>query len=101
MYKWWQIKNTFIMVWYWLVAKVGYELSTDPIPENTYYNEKNLDADGNRNNDGTYHTKPCKYFTPLGSEYTGCAFLGIITDDMTFGDQCKMCGLKDDYNDED
>ena len=100
MYKWWQIKNTIIMVWYWLLAKVGYKLSTDPIPDDTYYcyvpdverNEVSRKFFGEK---GVYYTKPCPYYIPLGKEYTGCAFLGVITDDMIFGDQCKICGEKE------
>jgi hypothetical protein len=31
---------------------------------------------------------------------TTLKFLGIITDDYIFGDQCKICDIKEDYRDE-
>ena len=40
----------------------------------------------------TYYVIPCKYYKTLGKRWNGCKYLGIITDDFVFDDQCKMCG---------
>ena len=93
--------------WYWgknwssiLLAKIliflGHKYSNLVIPQGHYcYSpdfEKNKKAEP-----FTYHVIPCKYYKTLGKEWNGCKYLGIITDDFVFDDQCKMC--KENYVD--
>lgn len=46
-----------------------------------------------------YYIIPCPYFMILSERWRACRYLGVITDDFVFRDQCKMCGENDDYND--
>jgi len=77
---------------YWCIANLDIQLSTKPIPNNTPYcyghtfDEKS----------GEVIFKQCKYYQKLGGNCNGCGFLGIITDDILFEDQVKMCGVKED-----
>jgi hypothetical protein len=45
-----------------------------------------------------YHIIPCKYYKTLGKKLNGCKYLGIITNDFIFDDQCKMCN--ENYGDD-
>ena len=84
------IWNWIVMIYYWTINKLGIKLSEEPIPENTFYCYK----------DDT----PCKYYKSLGKDWTGCGYLGeIMNFDALHWDQCKICGIKDDYieNEED
>lgn len=55
------------------------------------------DIEKNKNkvaNDTSYYIKPCPYYKSLGNDYNGCKYMGIVTDDMTFDDQCKICDVE-------
>jgi hypothetical protein len=43
----------------------------------------------------TYWVVPCPYYKTLGRRWNGCQYCGVITDDMVFDDQCKICGQND------
>jgi len=84
------------MLWWKLLILFGVRRSALPIPEGMYCyapdDEKNCANDDSLNNHGgTYYIKPCKYYKTLGRRFNGCSYLGIITDDCVFDDQCKMC----------
>ena len=97
-------KNLVNMLWWKLLILLGVRRSVLPIPNGMYCyapdDEKNYTKDDSLNNNGgSYYIKPCKYYKTLGYRYNGCSYLGMITDDMVFGDQCKMCS--ENYGDED
>lgn len=89
-------ENLVNMLWWKLLILFGVRRSALPIPEGMYCyapdNEKNCaNEDSINNHGGTYYIKPCKYYKTLGRRFNGCSYLGIITDDCVFDDQCKMC----------
>lgn len=90
------VANITNMLWWKLLILFGVRRSISPIPEGMYCyapnDEKNCANDDSLNNNGgTYYIKPCKYYKTLGRRFNGCSYLGIITNDMVFNDQCKMC----------
>ena len=92
-------KNLANMLWWKLLFLFGVRRSTLPIPKGMYCYTPDIEKNKTRKDCTTYYIKPCKYYKTLGRRYNGCSYLGIITDDMTFDDQCKMCG--ENYGDED
>jgi hypothetical protein len=96
-YLYWS-KNFASMLYSKLLLLFGVRHSTSVIPEGPYcYTpdyEKNKIAES-----FTYYVIPCKYYKTLGKKWNGCKYLGIITDDFVFNDQCKMCG--ENYGDDD
>ena len=89
------------MVWAKIIVFFGYKYDKSKIPFGTHYcylpdDEKNEQAKSFSN----YYKKPCPYFKYISTYYRGCKYLGIITDDPVFSDQCKMCGenYEDDEN---
>ena len=89
-YLYWS-KNLTSMLYSKLLILFGVRHSTSIIPEGQYcYTpdyEKNKTAES-----FTYYVIPCKYYKTLGKMWNGCKYLGMITDDFVFDDQCKMCG---------
>lgn len=93
-------RNLANMLWWKLLFLFGVRRSALPIPNGMYCyapdNEKNAKATSFK----YYYIKPCKYYKTLGRRFNGCSYLGIITDDFVFDDQCKMCsenlGLDDE-----
>lgn len=77
-----------------ILYKLKIKRSTKKIPVGPYcYTGESYDI-----KTGIYHIKPCKYYKYLlsdaddfDSEYRGCSYLGEITEDYLFIDQCKMC----------
>ena len=70
--------------------------STSPIPEGLYCyvwdEEKNKKEPING-----YWTKPCKYYRSLKRQcFAGCTYVGFIGWDVCLGDQCKICGEKEE-----
>ena len=92
-------KNLATMLWWKLLFLFGVRRSTLPIPEGPYCYTPDIEKNEARKDCTTYYIKPCKYYKTLGRRYNGCSYLGVITDDMIFDDQCKMCGKN--YGDED
>lgn len=39
----------------------------------------------------------CPYFKRIDENYVGCKYLGIISDDLIFNDQCKICNKNLNY----
>ena len=95
-YLYWS-KNLVSMMYSKLLLLFGVRHSTSVIPTGCYcYTpdyEKNKIAES-----FTYYVIPCKYYKTLGKRWNGCKYLGIITDDFVFDDQCKMCN--ENYGDE-
>lgn len=90
------------LLWCKLLYSCGYEFDESVIPKDTCYcytpdDERNKDIDTFK----FYYIIPCPYYVYLGklpSRYgmirtNGCKYYGEITNDMTFNDQCKMCGI--------
>ena len=92
-------KNLVNMLWWKLLFLFGVRRSALPIPEGMYCYSPDIEKNKAKKDFSTYYINPCKYYKNLGRRYNGCSYLGIITDDMTFDDQCKMCGVN--YGDED
>lgn len=88
------MKNAIYVLYYKVLRFFGYKLPEDGIPEGYYCyvpdNEKNSSK---KEGDFSYYIKPCPYWKWINKEYKGCAYLGVITDDPVFGDQCKMCNV--------
>jgi len=87
-------KNLVNILWWKLLILFGVKRSTSPIPEGMYCYAPDVEKNEANQDRLTYYIKPCKYYKTLGRRYNGCSYLGIITDDMVFDDQCKMCGEK-------
>ncbi len=90
LYVYWS-RNLANVLWWKLLFLFGVRRSALPIPEGMYCyapdDEKNAKATSFK----YYYIKPCKYYKTLWSSFNGCSFIGIITDDCVFDDQCKMC----------
>jgi hypothetical protein len=85
--------------------KLGIKYSEDKIPHGPYCYKINRDSDGKIisppiSSEITIKIEPCVYYKTLPNDYNSCKFLGIITDDYIFGDQCKICDIKEDYRDD-
>jgi len=86
----------FIIQLYWrLLHLFGINTDTEPIPDSVYCYVPDTEKNKRENDVMHYYIKPCKYYKSFGNEYNGCKYLGIITDDFLFDDQCKICGIKD------
>ena len=86
-------KNLASMLWGKLLLLFGVGRSTLPIPEGMYCYTPDIEKNEARKDCNIYCVKPCKYYKILGRRYNGCSYLGVITDDPTFDDQCKICGV--------
>lgn len=83
-----------------IIIFFGYKYNKSVIPMGFYCYE----PDSTKNpmetipKDGIYYIVPCPYYKSMGRGINGCKYLGIITDDMVFDDQCKICSVN--YGDE-
>ena len=89
------------MLWAKVLIFFGHEYDESVIPKDIPYcytpdKEKNVNGYC-----GVYYVIPCPYYKTLGRDWNGCKFLGIITDDFVFDDQCKMCSVSDGFDNED
>ena len=84
--------NFINVMWWKLLILFGVNRSPLPIPEGIYCYSPDTEKNEKAVNFKYYYVKPCKYYKTLGNRYNGCSYLGIITDDSVFNDQCKMCG---------
>jgi hypothetical protein len=84
-------RNLTNMLFSKLLILFNFKYDKTLIPEGQYcYKE---DSEKNKSSDSfVYYIIPCIYYKKLGRTWNGCEYLGIITDDFVFGDQCKMCG---------
>ncbi len=80
------------MFWSKLLIILGYKYNENVIPKGEYCYE--IDDERNKVKDSSIlYIKPCPYYKSLGNNLNGCKFLGVITDDIIFGDQCKICDV--------
>ena len=84
-------RNWVIMIWSKLLIFFGFKYSNKFIPEGMYCYTPDIEKNNDRENFSVYYIKPCKYYKSLSRDYNGCMYLGIITDDLVFNDQCKLC----------
>lgn len=86
-------KNLANMLWWKLLFLFGVRRSALPIPYGMYCYAPDIEKSEARKETEpyVYYIKPCKYYKTLGRMFNGCSYLGIITDDCVFDDQCKMC----------
>ena len=86
-------RNFANMLWWKLLFLFGVRRSALPIPDGMYCYAPDIEKNEARKEAEpyAYYIKPCKYYKTLGRRYNGCSYLGVITDDMTFDDQCKIC----------
>lgn len=107
-----EMKNKLEYIWLYtiygievLYTKILYlfkiQKSIDPIPKGHYCyipdEEKNNNLADDEKFDGFY-IKTCKYYRSLPKGlHSGCVFIGYIGFEPLLGDQCKICGIKDEY----
>ena len=90
-----KIRNVLIIYWSKLLIFFGYWKSTKPIPEGSYcYTPKDENSVSDFMKTGIYKITPCKYYKIISKRYRGCSYMGFITNDPVFVDQCKECGEK-------
>ena len=85
-------RNIINILWWKLAITLGTKRSILPIPKGMYCYAPDIEKNNKRKNNNIYYKKPCKYYKTLGRRYNGCSYLGIITTDSIFDDQCKICG---------
>lgn len=86
------------MFWSIIRVRLGFGYSEKPIPTGPYC-YKITESSFNSEN-GSYTIKPCPYYVSLHKDFNGCQKEGVITSSMLFGDQCKICGVNQNYNDQ-
>jgi len=85
-------KNIVFILFRKLLRVFDIRQDTTIIPKGLYCYEPDIRKNELKDrSDTTYYVKPCKYYRKLGKEYNGCSYLGVITNDVVFGDQCKLC----------
>ncbi len=96
------------LLWYWLETRYakllrlfGVVRSTDCIPEGMYCYEYDEERNAKNPTDG-YWIKTCKYYrsTPK-TKGVACTYVGYIGFDPCLYDQCKICGVKDSFENKD
>ena len=84
-----------------LLRFFGIRYSDLPIPKDTLYCYV---IDEERNNkeplEQGYWIKPCKYYRHINNSNAGCVYVGFIGFDPCFADQCKICGVSEDDDEE-
>lgn len=92
-----KIKNLLELIFSNILIFFGkkYDISVIPHGLYCYYPdfEKNKISDSHH-----YYIIPCKYYKKISKNYNGCKYLGMITNDDIFGDQCKICKIHDELN---
>ena len=85
------------MLWSIITRFFGAKLTTSVIPDGPYCYAPDVEKNIKPNYASVYYVIPCPYYKILTPRWNGCKYLGIITDDSIFDDQCKMCGENDNY----
>lgn len=89
-----RLTNIVIILWWKMFITFGYKRDSKPIPEGQYCyapdNEKNKKENSLFNKGKIYYVKSCTYYKKITNSWYGCGYLGIITDDFLFTDQCKI-----------
>jgi len=94
-------KNFISVKWSNVLFLFDIKYSEDLIPNGPYCYVPDEEANKNKEeNDDSYYIKPCPYYKSIGKGYNGCKYLGIVTDDFVFADQCKMCTVNKYYDDD-
>lgn len=93
-------KNLINVLWWKLLILFNVNRSTSPIPRGHYCYTPDYEKNNKRTSLKNYYIKPCKYYKTLSHNWNGCSYLGIITDDLVFNDQCKMCNENKGYDNE-
>jgi hypothetical protein len=89
-------KNIISFLWYKFIALFGYKPDKKHIPPGFYCYEPDYEKNKTVNDFSSFYIKPCKYYKHLGKGYNACTYVGVISDDSVFDDQCKICGEKYD-----
>ena len=92
-------KNLASMLYSKLLFLFGKKYDSSVIPEGHYCYTPDFEKI-KASDSFTYYIIPCPYYKTLGKTWNGCKYIGIITDDFVFDDQCKICGENygHDYN---
>ena len=92
-----RIKNFSSVIYWRFLLLFGIKQSSEYIPDGHYcYSLERLpEAQVGIIQQYKYHQ--CKYYKPIGKHLNGCAYLGVITNDIIFDDQCKICGENKKY----
>ena len=95
-------KNWLTMWWSQIrVLVLGINYSETPIPSGVYCYEPDYEKNRLKDKgDYAYYTKHCPYSKYLGNGWNGCQFMGYISDDPTFGDSVKACGVNYNFKDD-
>ncbi len=91
-------RNLLIMLWSKLLIFFKHKYNSKIIPEGPYCYTPDIEKNNKKEDWTIYYVIPCKYYKTLSKNWNGCRYLGIITDDDVFADQCKMCN--ENYGDE-
>jgi hypothetical protein len=97
--------DMFRMIWYWfevmysrLLNLLGVVRSTEPIPKGMYCYEYDEKRNAEEPLKDGYYTKVCKYYRSTNKNGgVACTYEGFIGFDPCLYDQCKICGIKEDY----
>lgn len=85
-------KNLLSIIYSKTIVKFGYKYDKSIIPDGPYCYLPDFEKNENKDeNDHKYYIKTCQYYKWINSEWRGCKYLGMITDDDVFADKCKMC----------
>ena len=96
------------LLWYWIETRYakllrlfGVVRSADCIPDGMYCYEYDEERNAKEPTDG-YWIKTCKYYrsTPK-TKGVACTYAGYMGFDPCLYDQCKICGVKDKFENED
>ena len=85
------IKNLLTIFYGKIIFFLGLKQKKHIIPKGMYCYSPDFKKNEN-SNDLIYYVIRCPYYKFLWKHWNGCSYLGIITDDFAFDDQCKICG---------
>ncbi len=104
------MKTKLRLLWYWLETRYakllrlfGVVRSTNCIPHGMYCYEYDEERNTKEpSNDGSYWINTCKYYrsTPK-TKGVACTYVGYMGFDPCLYDQCKICGVKDSFENKD
>ena len=91
----WILQNCLVMFWSILKVRLGFRYPKDPIPTGLYC-YRMVEVPSRTNNYNGKYTH-CPYYVHLGGSTNGCKYVGRITGDPSFDDQCKICSVKREF----
>ena len=89
------IKNLFSVL-LTLIFNLKHDKSV--IPYGAYCYKGDDEKNKNSTSPSSYYIISCPYYKIISKKYNGCQYLGVVTDDFVFDDQCKLCGENYNYN---